>query len=179
LINELARPPREPWKLSIDSENTDPALDLIIAGPEGWRDGTVARLKPDIRFNATQKIEADFNGVDLARITSAEVLVSTVDPNFATPAIKLAIALQKKIHGLAVVFVLPTMFREELVAFEEYRPVWTLVSSDIAEDPEKIAEAVWSASRGMVWVDPVINRRLNEVRAVSQRRSIAVAGYEE
>jgi hypothetical protein len=165
--------------LTTDSDKSDQDLSLIVAGPEGWRDGVVARLRPDKRFNVTQKIEADFNGVDLARITSAEVLVSTVDPKFATPAIKLAIALQKKIHGLAVVFVLPSMFREELVAFEEYRPTWTLVGSEIGEDPDKFAEAVWSASRGMVWVDPVISRRLDEVNAVTNRRSIPVAGYEE
>ncbi len=161
------------------SEETDSVLRLIVAGPQGWRDGTIARLISDKRFTVTEKIEADVYGVDLARITSAEILVSTVDPNFTSPSIKLAVALQKKIHALAVVFVLPKMFRDELEGFENFRRVWTLVSSETSEDPEMFASAVWSASRGMVWNDPAIGRRLDEVRAVNSRRSIPVAGFDE
>jgi hypothetical protein len=154
-------------------------LRLIVAGPEGWRDGTVARLKPDKRFVIAEKIEADFNGVELARVTPGDVLVSTVDPGFPSPAIKLATALQKKMHGVAVVFVLPEMFRDELDIFEEYRHVWTLVSTETGEDPDTFAEVVWSASRGMVWIDLEMSRRLNDVRAVGARSSITVAGFEE
>ncbi|MBT3942338.1 MAG: hypothetical protein HOC77_09210 [Chloroflexi bacterium] len=152
---------------------------LILAGPEAWRSGTEARLKLDKRFTVTERIEADFNVVELARVSPGDVLVSTVDPEFGSPAIKLALALQKKVHGLAVVFVLPEMFRDELDAFEDYRQLWTLVSSDTGEHPEMLAEAVWSASRGMVWVDPEMARRLKNVRAVSDRRSIPVAGFDE
>ena len=63
------------------SDESKTNFDLILAGPEGWRDTTVARLSPDKRFAVTEKIEADFNGVDIARISSADVLVSTVDPS--------------------------------------------------------------------------------------------------
>jgi hypothetical protein len=116
------------------SDESKTNLDLILAGPEGWRDGTVARLKPDKRFAVTEKIEADFNGVDLARISSADVLVSTADPKFVAPAIKLAVALQKKIHALAVVFVLPTMFSDELGGFDDYRQAWTLLSAKTGDE---------------------------------------------
>ncbi|MBC8426334.1 hypothetical protein H8E07_19630 [bacterium] len=152
---------------------------LIVAGPEAWRAGTEARLKLDKRFSVTEKIEADFNAVDLARVSPADVLLSTVDPQFSSPAIKLALALQKKIHALAVIFVLPDMFKDELNAFEDYLGMWTLVSSETSEDPEQLGEAVWSASRGMVWVDPEMTRRLKSVRAVSERRSLPVAGFDE
>jgi len=161
------------------SREVEDLLRLILAGPEGWRDGTAARLKPDKRFTVTEKIEADFNGVDLARVTPGDVLVSTVDPGFPLPAIKLAVALQKKIHALAVVFVLPEMFRDELDAFEDYRQTWTLVSSETSEDPDVIAKVVWSASRGMGWIEPEMSRRLDDVHSVTARSSIPVAGFDE
>jgi hypothetical protein len=71
------------------------------------------------------------------------------------------------------------MFRDELDIFEEYRHVWTLVSTETGEDPDTFAEVVWSASRGMVWIDLEMSRRLNDVRAVGARSSITVAGFEE
>lgn len=160
-------------------EDFDDTPRLILAGPEAWCAGTEARLKLDKRFKVTDKIPADFNAVDLARVSPSDVLLSTVDPQFSSPAIKLAVALQKKVHALAVVFVLPEMFKEELDAFEDYREAWTLISSGTGEDPDQLAEVVWSASRGMVWVDPEMTRRLKNVRAVSQRRSIPVAGFDE
>ena len=86
-------------KKKFSPESGDSEISLILAGPKGWRNGTGARLKPDKRFTVTQKIEADFNGVDIARITSADVLISTVDPGFTSPAIKLAIAIQKQFES--------------------------------------------------------------------------------
>ena len=160
-------------------EESDATPRLIVAGPKAWRAGTEARLKLDKRFMVTGKIPADINAVDLARISPADVLLSTVDPQLSSPAIKLALALQKKIKALAVVFVLPEMFKEELNAFENYRDSWTLMSSNTGEDPEQLGEAVWSASRGMVWVDSEMTRRLKSVRAVSERRSIPVPGFNE
>ncbi len=109
----------------------------------------------------------------------ADVLVITLDPEFASPAVKLALALQKIINALAVVFVLPPMYREELEALEGYRSVWSLMAAETCEDAEIFAEAVWSASRGINWVDPAMYRRLNEVSAASARRTTPVAGFGE
>ena len=163
----------------ISHEDPETALRLIVAGPKDWREPAVARLQTDERFVVIEEIEADINGVDIARIPAADVLVSTVDPQFAAPAIKLALALQNKIYPLSVVFVLPPMYRDELQNIEGYRSVWSLVATDTCEDAEMFAEAVWSASRGITWVDPAMYRRLNEVRAVSAHRSTPVAGFEE
>ena len=80
--------------------------------------------------------------------------------------------------ALAVVMVLPPMHADELKILEEYRSRWSLVAEDTCEDTEKFIEAVWSASRGITWVDPALYHRLNEVRAVNRRRSTPVVDFE-
>lgn len=168
-----------PKRAKSSPKDVKSALRLIVAGPRDWRDPAVSRLQADERFVVTEEIEADINGVDIIRVPEADVLVTTLDPEFASPAIKLALALQKIINALAVVFVLPPMYREELEALEGYRSVWSLMAAETCEDAEIFAEAVWSASRGINWVDPAMYRRLNEVRAASARRSTPVAGFGE
>ncbi len=151
---------------------------MIVAGPGEWRRPVVERLQTDSRYTVVGKIEADINVVDIAGVDEADILAITVDPTFVAPATKLAVALQKNIPALAVVMVLPPMYGDELKALDGYRSVWSMVTAETCEDADKFFEALWSASRGMTWVDPATFRRLNEVRAVSSRRSTPVAGFD-
>ena len=160
-----------------EATTADQVLRVIVAGPDDWRGSVVKRIQTDGRFTVVGEIEADVNVVEIARVHSADVLVSTVDPEFVAPATKLAKALQKNIPALAVVLVLPPMHGDELSGLVGYRSVWSMVTTGTCEDTEKFIEVLWSACRGMIWIDPPMFRRLNEVRAVSKRRSTPVAGF--
>lgn len=160
------------------SAHANLALRVIVAGPEDWRGTVVSRIKADVRYMIVGEIESDINVVEITKVHQADILVITVDPEFVAPATKLAVALQKKIPALAVVMVLPPMYGDELMALDGYRSTWSMVAAETSEDTDKFLEALWSASRGMTWVDPAMYRRLNEVRAVNSRRSAPVADFD-
>ncbi|MDA1256305.1 MAG: hypothetical protein O3C10_00450 [Chloroflexi bacterium] len=156
----------------------EPTPRIIVAGPGEWREVVAGRLRRDKRFSVVAEIEADFNSVEIARVPAADILVTTVDPVFTSPATKLAVALQKKFHALAVVVVLPDMHADELTTLVPYRSVWSVLSAKACEDADIFLSAVWSASRGITWVDPAMHRLLNDVHALSSRRSTPVPGFE-